>query len=127
MKSRESVVRLRKFQVREKSRQVAQIDTMMGEFTRMAADLDAQIAYEEKKTGIDDPAHFAYSTFAKAARARRENLHDSTADLQTQLRAAEEALADAEAELLKAERLEERDGRTAEPDPVVEHRSMMIG
>lgn len=127
MKSRESVVRLRKFQVREKSRQVAQIDTMMGEFTRMAADLDAQIAYEEKKTGIDDPGHFAYSTFAKAARARRENLQNSTLDLQTQLKAAEEALAEAEAELLKAERLEERDGRTAEPDPVVEQRSMMIG
>ena len=127
MKSRESVVRLRKFQVRERSRQVAQIDTMMGEFTRMAADLDAQIAYEEKKTGIDDPAHFAYSTFAKAARARRENLQNSSLDLQKQLAAAEEALADAEAELLKAERLEERDGRGAEPDPVVEHRSMMIG
>ena len=127
MKSRESVVRLRKFQVRERSRQVAQIDTMMGEFTRMAADLDAQIAYEEKKTGIDDPNHFAYSTFAKAARARRENLQNSTMDLQKQLAAAEEALADAEAELLKAERLEERDGRGAEPDPVVERRSMMIG
>ena len=127
MKSRESVVRLRKFQVREKSRQVAQIDTMMGEFTRMAADLDAQIAYEEKKTGIDDPDHFAYSTFAKAARARRENLQNSTLDLESQLKAAEEALADAEAELAKAERLEERDGRAPEPDPVVEQRSMMIG
>lgn len=125
MKSRESVVRLRKFQVREKTRQVTQIETMMGEFARMAADLDAQIAYEERKTGIDDPTHFAYSTFAKAARQRRENLQNSVLDLENQLKAAEEALAEAEAELAKAERLEERDGRPAE-EPA-EQRAMMIG
>lgn len=127
MKSRESVVRLRKFQVREKSRQVAQIDTMMGEFTRMAADLDAQIAYEEKKTGIDDPGHFAYSTFAKAARGRRENLHTSVADLRSQLDAAEASLAEAEAELAKAERMEARDGKPAEEPAPEPQRMGMIG
>ncbi len=33
----------------------------------MAKDLENQIIYEEKKSGITDPNHFAYSTFAKAA------------------------------------------------------------
>lgn len=126
MKSRESVLRLRKFQVREKTRQVTQIETMMGEFTRMAADLDAQILYEEKKTGIADPDHFAYSTFAKAARNRRENLQTSVADLRSQLDAAEASLAEAEAELAKAERMEERDGRPAE-EPPAPRRAGMIG
>ena len=126
MKSRESLTRLRSFQVREKSRQVAQIETMVAEFTRMGEELDGQIAYEEKKTGIDDPSHFAYSTFAKAARARRENLTASVADLNDQLEAAQGALAEAEAELAKAERKEERDRSGAE-EQFDAQRHAMIG
>jgi len=114
MKSRESVLRLKRFQVQEKARQVSQIDTMVAEFDRMAADLDSQIAYEEKKAGIDDVNHFAYPTFAKAARLRRENLSTSINDLKEQHNAAKLALTDAEEELEKAEKLEQRDGKSAE-------------
>ena len=125
MKSRDSVLRLRKFQVREKTRQVTQIETMMGEFVRMAADLDAQIEYEEKKSGNTDPDHFAYSTFAKAARARRENLQTSVEDLRAQLDAAEASLAEAETELAKAEAVEARDGRAIEEAPAPKRMGMI--
>jgi len=74
MKPRESVVRLKMFQVREKRRQISQLDMMMGEFNRMASELEAQIVNEERKSGITDVNHFAYPTFARAARQRRENL-----------------------------------------------------
>ena len=114
MKSRESILRLKRFQVQEKARQVAQIDTMVAQFQSMADDLDAQIAYEEKKSGIEDVNHFAYPTFAKAARLRRENLTNSVRDLQEQQSAAAAALREVEEELTKAERKEERDGRTPE-------------
>ena len=129
MKSRESVLRLKRFQVQEKARQVAQIETMVSEFDRMAADLDSQIAYEEKKAGIDDQSHFAYPTFAKAARLRRENLSTSIQDLKEQHSAAKLALQEVEEELAKAEKLEERDGKSIEPveptrDP---HAHAMIG
>lgn len=130
MKSRESVLRLKQFQVQEKARQVAQIETMVSEFDRMATDLDGQIAYEEKKAGIDDINHFAYPTFAKAARLRRENLNTSINDLKDQLGAAKNSLSDAEEELVKAEKLEERDGKgTVEPaEPAVDpHAHAMIG
>ena len=71
MKSRsESLIRLKKFQVDEKRRQVAQIEMMVADFERMAGELDQQIEIEQQKTGISDVAHFAYSTFAKAAIAR---------------------------------------------------------
>ncbi len=112
MKSRESVLRLKKFQVQEKARQVAQIETMVSQFKNMAADLDGQIAYEENKAGIDDQNHFAYPTFAKAARLRRENLQTSVLDLNEQHSAAKSALAEAEEELEKAEKLEARDGKS---------------
>ena len=129
MKSRESVLRLKRFQVQEKARQVAQIEMMVSEFDRMAADLDSQIAYEEKKAGIEDVNHFAYPTFAKAARLRRENLSTSINDLKEQHAAAKLALQDVEEELEKAEKLEQRDGKGIEtPEPAVDpHAHAMIG
>lgn len=109
MKSRESVVRLKRFQVEEKRRQVQQIEGMIAEFDRMSADLAAQIAAEQDRTGIHDTAHYAYSTFAKAASQRRENLVASIAELKTQLDVAAAALDGAEEELSKLEALAERD------------------
>ena len=111
MKSRESLVRLKGFQVTEKRRQLQQLQSMMSEFERMAKELEAQIAIEEKKSGISDPNHFAYPTFAKAARQRADNLQVSIRELKVQQEAAELALEEAEAEYQKAAALEERDGQ----------------
>jgi flagellar export protein FliJ len=124
MKSRENLVRLKQFQVNEKRRQLTQLDTMIAEFDRMANELDVQIVAEEKKAGIADINHFAYPTFAKAARLRRDNLKNSQSDLMQQRKAAEAVLAEAEAELSKAEMLESRDSRTREAES---GRSVMIG
>ena len=98
---------------------------MIGEFERMAADLELQIAAEEKKAGITDINHFAYPTFAKAARSRRDNVKNSQNDLRTQRNGIEERLSEAEAELAKAEMLESRDHKMREPDH--DARSVMIG
>jgi flagellar export protein FliJ len=106
---RDNLVRLTRFKVNEKRRQVEQLELMMGEFARMAAELDAQILSEEKKAGISDIAHFAYPTFAKAARARRDNLTNSVKDLKVQLNAARIVQEEAEVELVNAEKLEQRD------------------
>ena len=65
--------------------------------------------FEEKKSGITDPNHFAYPTFAKAARQRADNLQGSIKELKVQQDAAELALEEAEAEYSKAAALEERD------------------
>lgn len=111
MKPRENLVRLKRFQVNEKRKQLMQLDMMVADFQRMADELDVQIAAEEKKAGITDVNHFAYPTFAKAARQRRENLIGSQDDLKQQRETAQAALDEAEAELARAEALEMRDGR----------------
>ena len=116
MKSRENLVRLKQFQVNEKRRQLLQLDMMMAEFDRMADELDQQILAEERKAGITDINHFAYPTFAKAARQRRDNLQDSSRDLSAQREAAKAALEEAQAELEKAELLESRDTRHRDGD-----------
>ena len=121
MKSRETLVRLKKFQVDEKRRKVAQIETMIAEFDRMAADLEREIRIEQDRAGIHDPAHFAYPTYAKAAIARRENLKRSIDELRIQLEDAKSALGEAFDDLKKVELLDVRDQmREREADVVSE-------
>lgn len=109
MKSRDSLVRLKRFQAEEKRRRVAQIEAMIAEFSRMASDLDREIAAEEQKSGIADLAHFAYSTYARAARGRRDNLSQSAGELCQQLDEARAAHEEALEEVNRAQSLEGRD------------------
>ena len=109
MKSRDAVIRLKKFQVDEKRRKLMQIESMAAEFERMAGDLDREIKIEQDRAGIHDPTHFAYPTYAKAAATRRENLKRSADELKAQRGDAEAALAEAFEELKKVELLDERD------------------
>jgi flagellar FliJ protein len=109
MKSRDTLIRLKRFQVDEKRRRVRQIEMMVAEFTRMIVDLDREIANEEKRAGISDPSHFAYPTYARAAVARRDNLKSSIAELGAQIEEAKAAQEDAQAELQKYESLDGRE------------------
>ena len=109
MKSRETLMRLKRFQVDERRRKAAQIEGMIAEFERMVGDLDREIQVEQDKAGIHDPGHFAYPTYAKAAIQRRDNLKRSSDELKGQLDAAKEALSEAFEELKKVELLDERD------------------
>lgn len=110
--SRENLVKLKLFNVNHKRRRVAQLDGMIAEFERMAGELDAQIISEETKAGITDQSHFAYPTFAKAARLRRDNLRTSQLELVQEREQAAAELSLMEDELKKAEALEIRDSRT---------------
>jgi flagellar export protein FliJ len=109
MKSRDALSRLKRFDVEEKQRKVAEIESLIGDFSQMANDLDRQIAIEQERAGVSDTNHYAYPTFAKAAIQRRDNLLASAADLETKLMNARETLAEAFEELKRIELLEERD------------------
>ena len=109
MKSRDTLIRLKKFQVDEKRRKAAQIEAMIAEFERIAGDLEREIKVEQDRAVIHDPAHFAYPTYAKAAIQRRENLKRSADELKIQLDDAKAALGEAFEELKKVELLDERD------------------
>lgn len=109
MKSRDTLIRLKRFHVEEKRRKVSQIEAMIAEFQRMAGDLDREIENEERRVGISDIAHFAYPTYAKAARTRRDNLANSAAELSGQLDDAKNALQEAFEDLKKVEILDDRE------------------
>lgn len=118
MKSRDHILRLKRFQVDERRRRVQQIEAMIADFHRMAVDLDREIASEETRSGISDPNHFAYPTYARAAATRRDNLKRSADDLKGQMLDARTNLDAALEEFKKAESLDGRDksGTRVEPD-----------
>jgi flagellar export protein FliJ len=109
MKSRDSLIRLKRFQSDEKRRQVSQLEMMIAEFMRMIGDLDDQIMAEQSRVGVHDITHYAYPTFAKAAIVRRDNLKVSVRELDEKLELARDELAEAVEELKKVELMEERD------------------
>ncbi len=109
MKSRDTLIRLKRFQLDEKRRRVRQIEMTLAEFARITAELGREIAIEEKKAGISDPRHFAYPTYARAASVRRDNLTRSIAELTAQIEEAKASQEEAQAELNKLEAIEFRD------------------
>lgn len=123
MKSRETLIRLKKFQVDEKRRKVAQIEGMIAEFERIAVELEREIKSDQDRAGIHDPAHFAYPTYAKAAIQRRENLKRSADELKGQLTDAKEMLAEAFDELKKVELLDERDQARERADTLAQEQA----
>lgn len=102
MKAREATLRLKRFEADEHSRKVANLESMIRDFQIMAADLDRQIQAEEERTGVRDSTHFAYSTFAKSASQRRNNLRASAAELTGKLEAAVKARDEAVEQLAQA-------------------------
>lgn len=125
MKSYETAIRSKRFQVDEKRQQVADMEAMIAEFERMTADLEQQIEAEQERTGISDISHFAYPTFAKAAMQRRDNLSASVEGLKAKLNLARDELEEAFEELKKAELMEEREMERGH-DPAVAHKQKAL-
>jgi flagellar export protein FliJ len=117
MKSSDGICRLKRFEVEEKRRKVADIEAMINDFNQMALDLDRQIDIEQERAGVADVNHFAYPTFAKAAIQRRDNLRASAADLEAKLASARDALTEADAELKRFELLDGREADRIKHDP----------
>lgn len=109
MKPRETALRLKRFEAEEKARKVADLELMIREFELIATDLDRQVRIEEERTGIKDPGHFSYSTFAKSASARRDNLRSSADGLRVKLEAAVRERDDAAEQLTRAAAAEPRE------------------
>ena len=101
--SKASVLRRKQFEASEKETRAALLGTIVRDFDDMIAQLDGQIAAEEDRTNIKDPCHSAYSTFAKAAAKRRQNLLISVAHTRAMLDIAKRELDEVAAQLLDLE------------------------
>ena len=80
-------------QAAELKRRISILKRLITDCDRIAADLDQEIQNEENRVRIHDPAHFAYSIYARAMTLRRDNLLRRSADeLRAHLAKAEKAL-----------------------------------
>jgi hypothetical protein len=77
--------RSKDFEVAQSRLRANQIETMIAEFDRICIDLGHQIEAEEMRARIFDTTHFAYPTFAKAARERRAKVQQSAEALRDEL------------------------------------------
>jgi len=102
MMSFETTLRLKRFEADEKARKVQDLEYMIHDFEQMSSDLARQIMAEEERTGIKDASHFSYSTFAKSAAQRRDNLMASIEELRDKLQVAQQELDEAKDSLEKA-------------------------
>lgn len=113
MKARETALRLKRFEADEKNRKVQELEQMIYEFEQMAHDLERQVQAEEERTGVRDHQHFAYSTFARSAEKRRQNLLASVSELQEKLQFA---VAERDDVLAEVDALRDRDSRRTRPE-----------
>ena len=79
-------------QVIDLKRRIPILERLIDDCDRLAADLDEAVRKEENRVRIHDPAHSAYSIYAKATALRRDNLRHSANELGRQLAKAEKAL-----------------------------------
>jgi flagellar protein FliJ len=60
--------------VQQKPRKLTRVESIVRELSSEVAILNSEMAAEEKKSGVNDPNHYAYSCYAKAVMRRRDNL-----------------------------------------------------
>lgn len=94
MKPRVSTIQAKEFQAASLRRQLAQFDRMIGDLETIKAELAKQIDQEERRTNNGDPGSVLYSTVARAARDRRENLSETLDDLTGRRQRVVEAIGD---------------------------------
>jgi flagellar FliJ protein len=74
MRMKELSIDAQVFAAEQERRRLSRIEMMIGELLRSVAALEDEIAAEERRVRISDPRHIAYSTYARAASRRRDNL-----------------------------------------------------
>ena len=79
-------------QTADLKRRIPILKRLISDCDRLAADLDQEVRNEEHRVRIHDPVNYAYSTYAKSAALRRDNLRRSAEELRVHLAKAEKAL-----------------------------------
>lgn len=97
------VIRLKRFQLDEKRRVLADLNALLSELLAERDRLDAQVLIEQAKAGETIEGQMAYGKYAQAAIARRKRLVESIAQVESQIEAATDQVREAMGELKKFE------------------------
>ena len=107
MSSLKTVIRLHKWQLDEKRRALAELQNLRDRLFAELHRLEQEMLHEQQVARADPVAAFGYAAFAKAALERGKRLQDSIAQVEKQIAAATEEMAEAFQELKRFELAEE--------------------
>ncbi len=112
MKGLATLVRLHRWQLDERRRQLADLERLMGQLQAEAERLQAELKSEQESARESLNGSRAYAAFAQAIAAKQRRLASTVSEVEDQLLAAREAVAEAFRELKRHEMtLAERDRR----------------
>jgi flagellar export protein FliJ len=115
MKGLNSMIRLQKWQVDEKRRQLAELEAMRADLVRRKEGLRAEVAAEHKAADAQ-VIQFAFATYVRDALSRLETLGSSIEEVDRAIEAMQDELADAFRELKKYEVAEARHAARAQEE-----------
>ncbi|HZH28386.1 MAG TPA: flagellar FliJ family protein [Azospirillaceae bacterium] len=101
------LIRLAKFELDEKRRQLAELHAESDRLHRAVVDLDAEVEREREAADQSQIAAAAFGPYLKRARAQRQALLNSLAQLEARIAAMADELAEAFLELKRYELVQE--------------------
>ncbi len=102
------IVRLHKWQVDEKRRQIAELEVMRSDLEKKLNKLDSDLKDEQKNVANSNVVDINYAGYAAAVMKRRENIEASITEVNVSIENMKDDLADAFKELKKYEIVEQR-------------------
>ncbi|HXQ51558.1 MAG TPA: flagellar FliJ family protein [Stellaceae bacterium] len=103
MSALDSLIRLHRWQLDERRRDLAALDALEGKLRQERARLDAEEKSEQAIAAASSEAATAYGAFARHLVERRQRLDQSLASVAEQIEIAREALADAHRDVKRYE------------------------
>jgi len=104
----DGIIRLQRWQLDEKRRNLAELEGMRQDFEMRIAHLDAELEQEKAVASQGGEAAFRFSEFVAATMARKQALRDSIRNIDKEIEAAREDVAQAFQDLKKLETVDAR-------------------
>lgn len=111
MKSRETLIKLHRFRADEAKSKLAGLEMIRADMGRKVAELDNHLSEEGRRATENEIGRFAYPSFARSIRERKEKLAASIAEIERSIAEARIEVQEAYQELKKFELAEEARAR----------------
>ncbi|WP_417317149.1 flagellar FliJ family protein [Emcibacter sp.] len=105
----DGMIRLHKWQLDEKRRQLTELETMRDDLLARKEDLAKQLVAEQEKVASSQVVNISYASFATAVAQRQENLMGSLAEIEASIEEMKDQVSESFKELKKYEVVEQRE------------------
>lgn len=107
MKSRDTLIKLHRFRVDEAKSKLAGLEAIRADLERKSVELDVHLSEESRRATENEIGRFAYPSFAKSIRERKDKLNASVLEVERSIAEARIVLHEAFQDLKKLELAEE--------------------